>query len=179
MSYDDRLLLLLYSWSVCKPLSFTRILNDIDETIQMVKEFEAIGISAIGVHGRKKHERPQHPVSVDAIRKIVENVKIPVIANGGSRDMEKHSDILRFRELTGAPSVMIARAAQWNVSIFNKGGPIDLERVMYDYLKLCIEYDNSPHNSKYCIQMMLRDMQESERGRKFLDCQTLEEIWYE
>lgn len=54
----------------------------------------------------------------------------------------------------------------------------DLETVISEYLKLCVEYDNSAHNSKYCVQMMLREQQESERGRKFLDCQTLEEIWY-
>lgn len=60
----------------------------------------------------------------DAIRKIVENVNIPVIANGGSRDMEKFSDILNFRQMTGASSVMVARAAQWNVSIFRKRGII-------------------------------------------------------
>lgn len=36
--------------------------------------------------------------------------------------MEKFGDILKFRELTGASSVMVARAAQWNVSIFRKKG---------------------------------------------------------
>lgn len=40
-----------------------RILNDIEDTIKLVREFEALGISAIAVHGRKKHERPQHPVN--------------------------------------------------------------------------------------------------------------------
>lgn len=144
----------------------------------MAKEFEATGISAIAVHGRQRHERPQHPVNVDAIRRIAESLQIPVIANGGSRDMETYSDIMKFRESTGASSVMIARAAQWNVSIFNRSGPLDLESVMEEYLKLSVNYDNAPHNTKYCIQMMLRDQQESERGRKFLDCQTLEEIWY-
>lgn len=107
---------------------FCRILNEIDETIKLVKEFEATGISAIAVHGRKKHERPQHPVNTEAIRKIVENVQIPVIANGGSREMEKFNDILKFRELTGASSVMVARASQWNVSIFRRAGTILLSQ---------------------------------------------------
>lgn len=47
---------------------------------------------------------------------------IPVIANGGSREMEKFSDIIKFRAQTGASSVMVARAAQWNVSILSKRG---------------------------------------------------------
>lgn len=41
--------------------SFDRILNDEDDTITLAEEFQAIGITAIAVHGRKKHERPQHP----------------------------------------------------------------------------------------------------------------------
>lgn len=61
-------------------------------------------------------------IFTDAIRKIAESVKIPVIANGGSREIEKRSDILKFRESCGASSVMIARAAEWNVTIFRKEG---------------------------------------------------------
>lgn len=35
-------------------------MNDIDDTIKLAEEFQATGISAIGVHGRKINERPQH-----------------------------------------------------------------------------------------------------------------------
>lgn len=38
----------------------TRLLNDINDTVKLAEEFQAIGISAIAVHGRKIHERPQH-----------------------------------------------------------------------------------------------------------------------
>lgn len=44
-------------------LSHIRILPDIDQTISIVKDFEAIGISAIAVHGRTKDERPHDPVN--------------------------------------------------------------------------------------------------------------------
>lgn len=43
-----------------------------------------------------------------------------MIGSGGSKDIEKHSDIYKFKEQCGTTSVMIARAAQWNVSIFKK-----------------------------------------------------------
>lgn len=99
-----------------------RILNNLDETIALVKEFEALGIAAIAVHGRKKTERPQHPVNTDAIRQIAASVSLPVIANGGSREIEKYSDIAKFKELCGTTSVMIARAAEWNVTIFRPEG---------------------------------------------------------
>ena len=61
-------------------------------------------------------------MSTDAIRSVSERLTIPVIANGGSKDIEKYEDILKFRNASGASSVMIARAAEWNVSIFRKEG---------------------------------------------------------
>lgn len=59
---------------------------------------------------------------LEMIRKIAKHLKIPVIANGGSRDIEKYNDIIKFRNECGTTSVMIARAAEWNVSIFRKEG---------------------------------------------------------
>lgn len=154
-----------------------RLLNDLDETIKLVKEFEVIGISAIAIHGRKRHERPQHACNAEAIKRVSESVKIPVIANGGSRDIEGFSDIRKFKEMCGASSVMVARAAEWNVTIFRPVGKLPLDDVIIEFLKLCIGYDNTSTNSKYCVQMMLRELQDSPRGKKFLETQTLEEIW--
>lgn len=53
---------------------------------------------------------------------MAERLTIPVIANGGSRDIEKYGDILKFRNECGTSSVMIARVAEWNVSIFREEG---------------------------------------------------------
>lgn len=49
--------------SISKLLFFLHLLSlleDLEDTVKLAKEFEAIGISAIGVHGRKKKERPQN-----------------------------------------------------------------------------------------------------------------------
>lgn len=102
---------------------------------------------------------------------------IPVIANGGSRDIEKYEDILKFRKMCGTSSVMIARSAEWNYTIFRKEGLLPLDDVIFEYLKTCVDFDNSGHNAKYCVQMMLRELQETPRGKRFLECQTLEEVW--
>lgn len=116
----------------------------------MVKDFESIGISAIAVHGRYKHQNSNEPLNkgtlpllqskrknlgadnsfdnwkfsklLDAIRRIVESVRIPVIGNGVSNEIESFEDIQKFRDECGVTSVMIARAAQKNVSIFRKEG---------------------------------------------------------
>lgn len=59
---------------------------------------------------------------IGAIRTIGQHLKIPVIANGGSREIQCFNDIEKFRTECGTTSVMIARAAEWNVSIFRKYG---------------------------------------------------------
>lgn len=104
-----------------------RIFPDIERTISLVKEFEAIGISAIAVHGRTRQERPQHKVHADMIQKVADNLNIPVIANGGSNQIKTHEDIYKFKTVSGATSVMIARAAQWNPSIFQDGRKFCIE----------------------------------------------------
>lgn len=96
--------------------------------------------------------------------------------SGGSKEIEKYDDILRFRKSTGASSVMIARAAQYNSSVFRSSGKLPLDEVIPAYLKLCIEFDNVFTNTKYCVQMMLRDLQETPTGKRLLDSKTAEEI---
>ncbi|CAD7090975.1 unnamed protein product [Hermetia illucens] len=157
-----------------------RLLPDVEETVKLVKSFESAGISAIAIHARTRDERPHHDPHPEVVKRVAAAVRIPVIANGGSREIDKYADIAKFRDACGVDSVMIARAAQYNVSIFRKEGLLPLDDVIVKYLKLCIDYDNPPSNTKYCVQNMLREQQESPRGRRFLNCQTLEsmcEIW--
>ncbi|OWR51132.1 putative tRNA-dihydrouridine synthase [Danaus plexippus plexippus] len=153
-----------------------RILDTKEKTLEVVQKLAQTGIKAIAIHGRTRDERPQHAVHHDIIKYVSQNISIPVIANGGSKEIEKYADILKFKEMTGCKSVMIARAAEWNCSIFRKEGMLDMDQVIREYLKLAVLFDNSPSNTKYCVQNILRELQETPRGRKFLDCQTLEQI---
>lgn len=72
---------------------------------------------------------------------------------------------------------MLARAAEWNCSVFRKEGSLSIESVIKSYLKHAVNCDNSPSNTKYCIQNILRELQESPLGKRFLNAQTLEQIW--
>uniref|UniRef100_A0ABZ3NNK1 Dihydrouridine synthase 2 n=1 Tax=Rattus norvegicus TaxID=10116 RepID=A0ABZ3NNK1_RAT len=137
-----------------------RILPSLEDTLNLVKRIERTGISAIAVHGRNRDERPQHPVSCEVIRAIAETLSIPVIANGGSHDhIQQHLDIEDFRQATAASSVMVARAAMWNPSIFLKDGLRPLEEVMQKY-----------------IRYMLREQLESPQGRMLHAAQSSQEI---
>ncbi|XP_011138804.2 tRNA-dihydrouridine(20) synthase [NAD(P)+]-like isoform X1 [Harpegnathos saltator] len=153
-----------------------RILPNLEETFQLCDTLTSTGIEAIAVHGRTIDERPQHSNRNHVLKLISDRLSIPVIANGGSKDVQNHSDIFRFKEETGCSSVMLARAAEWNCSVFRKEGPLPMEDVIKSYLKYAIDYDNSPSNTKYCVQNILRELQDSPLGRKFLDAQTLEQI---
>ncbi|KAH8385800.1 hypothetical protein KR093_011784 [Drosophila rubida] len=153
-----------------------RILPDIFETIKLVQQLAATGIAAIGVHARTRDERPQHRPHPDVLRALTSAVDIPIIANGGSRGIHTHEDIYKFQKLCGADSVMIARAAQQNVSIFRREGLLPIDDVICKYLRLSVDYDNAPHNTKYCVQSILKELQETARGKRFLQCQTLQQI---
>lgn len=50
--------------------------------------------------------------------------------------MGGYSDIQKFADDTGCTSVMIARAAEWNPSIFRKEGMIPLLDVVREYIKM-------------------------------------------
>ncbi|XP_062997616.1 tRNA-dihydrouridine(20) synthase [NAD(P)+]-like isoform X2 [Elgaria multicarinata webbii] len=163
---------------VCKPVTCKiRILPSKKETISLVKKIEETGVAAIAIHGRKKEERPQHPVRCDVIKAISEAVSIPVIANGGSHDfIKEHSDIETFRQATAASSVMVARAAMWNPSVFRKEGPQTLKDVMQEYIKYAVRYDNHYTNTKYCLCQMLREQLENAQGKKLHAAQSMQEI---
>lgn len=113
---------------------------------------------------------------LDIVKAVAEAVDIPVICNGGSKEIEKYSDIAKFREQCGASSIMIARAAEWNVTIFRPQGLLPVMDVIKLYLKLSVDYDSVSANSKYCVQNILRDLQESELGKRFLESQTMEQL---
>lgn len=108
-----------------------RILPNLPDTIELVKKLVGTGIAAIGIHCRTRDERPQHEPHPEVIREIVKHIDVPVICNGGSRDIQKYEDILKFRKLCGASSIMVARAAQNNVSIFRKDGELSLKKPMF------------------------------------------------
>lgn len=70
-----------------------RVLPDLDKTLELCELLQSTGISAIAVHGRTINERPQHVNRNEVLRKISERLSIPVIANGGSKEIQKYSDI--------------------------------------------------------------------------------------
>ena len=63
--------------------------------------------------------------------------------SGGSGEINSFHDIEKFREETGASSVMIARQAEWNCSIFRKEGKLPLDDVIVKYIKYVSKFQIS------------------------------------
>lgn len=85
--------------------------------IEAAKIIEKAGASAITIHGRTREEYFSGEVDLDIIKKVKENVTIPVIGNGNIVD---EISALKMFEYTGVDGIMIGRAAIGNPWIFNK-----------------------------------------------------------
>ncbi|XP_070575291.1 tRNA-dihydrouridine(20) synthase [NAD(P)+]-like isoform X3 [Ptychodera flava] len=155
-----------------------RILPKVEDTIQLAKLIESTGVSALAVHGRLRDERPRHKVHCDYIKAVAESVSIPLIANGGSDDIiDSYEGIKKFKEMTGASSVMIAREAQWNPSIFRREGKLEEHEVCKAYVKYAVDYDNPYQNSKYCLQQILHEKMETPQGQALMHSESARDIW--
>ncbi|KAI8580756.1 hypothetical protein K450DRAFT_235800 [Umbelopsis ramanniana AG] len=129
-----------------------RILETPEKTRELVKMIEGTGVKAITVHCRTKDMRSSERAKWDALKDIVENVKtIPVVANG---DVFEYGDIQKLKDHTNVSSAMIARGAEYNPSIFRKEGKLPVVDVIKAYLKKCVEVNNLPQNTKYCMLSM-------------------------
>ncbi|CAJ0962869.1 unnamed protein product, partial [Mesorhabditis belari] len=95
-----------------------RLRNDPKDTLALVELIESCGVSAIGVHGRRRDERNPDRCREEEIAEVVKYAKVPIIANGGSGSILTFDDIEKFRQQTTASSVMIARKALCTPSIF-------------------------------------------------------------
>ncbi len=74
--------------------------------VEVAKVLEDSGISAITVHGRTRDQYYSGKADWDIIRRVKENVKIPIIGNG---DVFTAEDYINMINQTGCDAVMLAR----------------------------------------------------------------------
>jgi tRNA-dihydrouridine synthase 2 len=123
------------------------------QTADFMRAMEAAGAASITIHARTITDSSHEPCAKrrwDTIRSLFECVAVPVMLNG---DIYTREDIERVRSTTKAGGVMLARGALWDCSVFGEvGGEREKpDRVMEEYLKLCVRYDNHFVNTKYVV----------------------------
>ncbi len=79
--------------------------------VEVAKAIEKAGASAITVHPRTRKEGYSGKADWSIIKKVKENVNIPVIGNG---DIKKKEDVERMLKETNCDAVMIGRALLGN-----------------------------------------------------------------
>ena len=117
--------------------------------VEAAKIIEKAGANAIIVHGRTRDEYYSGKADWNIIKKVKENVNIPVIGNG---DIKTEEDAKRMFEETNVDGIMIGRASLGNPWIFRKisyylltgekQGDITLEerkKVINEHFKLLLE----------------------------------------
>ncbi|GMY12025.1 tRNA-dihydrouridine(20) synthase [NAD(P)+]-like [Fagus crenata] len=129
-----------------------RLLKSSQDTVELARRIEKTGVSALAVHGRKVPDRPRDPAKWSEIADVVAALSIPVIANG---DVFEYDDFRRIKDATGASSVMVARGALWNASIFSPEGKVPWEDVRREYIRKSILWDNDIKSTKHTLKEMI------------------------
>lgn len=83
--------------------------------IEFAKMAEQAGVCAITIHGRTRDEFYSGTADWEIIKKLKQEVSIPVIGNG---DIKSPQDALKMFEFAGVDGIMIGRAAIGNPWIF-------------------------------------------------------------
>ncbi len=114
-----RLLELLVRHSRFPVTAKTRIVSEDDPapTVKLAKALENAGAQTLTIHGRIKERIYSGPVFHEIIAAVRENVKIPVVVNGGVTDRASWENALRA---SGCTVAMAARGAMGNPWLFEE-----------------------------------------------------------
>uniref|UniRef100_A0A7N2M0S7 DUS-like FMN-binding domain-containing protein n=1 Tax=Quercus lobata TaxID=97700 RepID=A0A7N2M0S7_QUELO len=110
-----------------------------------------VSIRVVGANERVA-DRPRDPAKWSEIADVVAALSIPVIANG---DIFEYDDFQCIKDATGASSVMVARGALWNASIFSPKGKVSQEDVKREYIRKSILWDNDIKITKHTLKEMI------------------------
>lgn len=101
-------------WFTVKTRIGFEVAEEFDELLEV---FRRHAIDQLAVHGRTVRERYQTPVHVDQVRRAVDLLECPVVANGNVVNVESGLSYLRQ---TGAAGLMMGRGAIRNPWIFQQ-----------------------------------------------------------
>lgn len=129
-----------------------RLLDTLNDTLELVLKLQSIGCDAIAIHGRKrgssKHRRAGC-ADLETIRILKSHLKIPVIANGNIRNLQ---DAMKNLETTQCEGVMSAEGILANPRLFNQQQQQQQQTIS------CIELAHESHTSTPDTHMIDSDL---------------------
>ncbi|KAK0539259.1 tRNA-dihydrouridine synthase 2 [Tilletia horrida] len=140
-----------------------RLLPTQEDTIRLVRQIVQTGvINAITIHCRTKEMRPREPALLHRFREVAAAIKdesqgrLPIVVNG---DCWSAEDEAKHKELTGASSIMMARGAELNPSVFRREGKLSVPDIVApEYVRYAMYFNNPWGNTKYCLgQLNFKD----------------------
>lgn len=90
---------------------------DRDIAVELARRIEDAGAAALAVHGRTRSQGFSGTADWEAIARVVQAVKLPVIGNG---DVRNGADAARLLAQTGCAAVMIGRASLGRPWVFRQ-----------------------------------------------------------
>ncbi|XP_065028968.1 uncharacterized protein LOC135652148 isoform X2 [Musa acuminata AAA Group] len=152
-----------------------RLLASSQATVELARRIEKTGVSAVAVHGRRVKDRPRDPAKWNEIADVVASLSIPVIANG---DVFEYEDFGRMKNATGASSIMVARGALWNASIFSAKGKLPWDDIKREYVRKSILWDNDIKSTKQTLKEMImhHSCLELAEGKAVIKSETIEDL---
>ncbi len=103
---------------LCTPVTAKiRILENMENTLEIARLIESAGASAITVHGRTRQQQYSGRADHRYVKMIKQELGIPVIANGDIVDETSAQHVLEY---TGCDGIMIGRAAMGNPFLFRR-----------------------------------------------------------
>ncbi|WVQ79186.1 hypothetical protein IAT38_001282 [Cryptococcus sp. DSM 104549] len=155
LSTPDLLLDILRALLSAIPLPISckiRLLPTQPSTLYLASRILRTGIRNLTVHCRTRSMRPGERALWERLGNIVDMGRqrgVPVICNG---DGDGWPNWERIRKETGADSVMLARAAERNPSVFTPTGPVCTVSQIYPKLLAVAEYTKNPWgNTKFLL----------------------------
>ena len=139
-----------------------RVMERDEETVELARRLEAVGVSWITVHGRTKRQRYSDPINQNAIRLVKQSVSIPVVYNGDIRSID---DARRAYEETGVDGVMSARGILSNPALYS-GSPVTWDMV-HQCLRLGIGYGQTTPILHHHLSEMLTHLLSNAKLKHF------------